>query len=151
MIRYSNNYKFNILLMKKYLFFSLVITVALMICNNVHATGYVTDDGRIDALFNAAPETAMASLPVGPLASTSNLSLAPSEKTAPVALLLDFFLGGLGVHRFYLGTEVLTGVGYILTCGGIFGIVPLIDFVVLIINLDDISPFIDNPKFFMWG
>jgi len=102
-------------------------------------------------LLNAAPETAMALLPAGPLSSTSNLSLAPAEKSAPVALLLDFFLGGLGVHRFYLGTEVLTGVGYILTCGGIFGIVPLIDFVMLIINFDDISPYIDNPRFFMWA
>lgn len=114
-------------------------------------TDYLADDERIDALLNAAPETAMALLPAGPLSSTSNLSLAPAEKSAPVALLLDFFLGGLGVHRFYLGTEVLTGVGYILTCGGIFGIVPLIDFVMLIINFDDISPYIDNPRFFMWA
>jgi TM2 domain-containing membrane protein YozV len=75
---------------------------------------------------------------------------ASNQKDPVVAILLDFFLGGLGVHRFYLGTKPLTGIGYILTCGGIFGIVPLIDFIVLIIDHDDISPYIDNPKFFMW-
>jgi len=68
-----------------------------------------------------------------------------------VALVLDFFLGGFGVHRFYLGTATMTGIGYILTCGGIFGIVPLVDFIVLIINMDDISQYINNPKFFMWN
>ena len=68
-----------------------------------------------------------------------------------MALVLDFFLGGLGIHRFYLGTEVMTGIGYILTCGGIFGIVPLVDFIVLIINIDNISKYVNNPKFFMWN
>jgi TM2 domain-containing membrane protein YozV len=76
--------------------------------------------------------------------------LAGSNKDAIVAIVLDFFLGGFGVHRFYLGTEVMTGIGYILTCGGIFGIVPLVDFVVLIIDNKDISKYVNNPKFFMW-
>lgn len=78
------------------------------------------------------------------------MAVASKDKDVVVALLLDFFLGGLGIHRFYLGTKTMTGIGYILTCGGIFGIVPLIDFIVLIIDNDDISPYIDNPKFFMW-
>ena len=72
------------------------------------------------------------------------------EKDPLVALLLDIFVGGLGIHRLYLGTETLTWVGYILTCGGIFGIVPLVDLIVLAVNYDDISPYIDNPRFFMW-
>jgi uncharacterized membrane protein len=45
----------------------------------------------------------------------------------------------------------MTGIGYILTCGGIFGIVPLVDFIVLIINIDNISKYVNNPKFFMWN
>jgi TM2 domain-containing membrane protein YozV len=67
-----------------------------------------------------------------------------------IAIALDFFLGGLG-HRFYLGTETLTGLAYIFTCGGIFGIVPLVDLIVLIIDNKDISAYINNPKFFMWN
>jgi TM2 domain-containing membrane protein YozV len=72
------------------------------------------------------------------------------DKSAVLAIVLDFFLGGLGIHRLYLGTKTFTWVGYILTCGGIFGIVPLVDFVVLIINSSDISEYVDNTKFFMW-
>jgi hypothetical protein len=46
----------------------------------------------------------------------------------------------------------MTWVGYILTCGGIFGIVPFVDWIVLLIGLveDDISKYVNNPKFFMW-
>lgn len=73
-----------------------------------------------------------------------------SEKSAVLAIVLDLFLGGLGIHRAYLGTKTFTWIGYILTCGGIVGIVPLVDLVVLIINNSDISEYVDNPKFFMW-
>ena len=134
--------------MKKTIF-ALLLLVFVLGSNNVSASGYTADDNLIDQLFAKAPETYVVSL--ADLSSTSPVMKSASDKEAAVALLLDFFLGGLGVHRFYLGTEVLTGVGYILTCGGIFGIVPLIDFIVLIINIDDISPYIDNPKFFMWN
>jgi hypothetical protein len=42
---------------------------------------------------------------------------------------------------------------YIFTCFGIFGIVPLVDWIVLLIGLvnDDISKYEDNDKFFMWA
>jgi TM2 domain-containing membrane protein YozV len=72
-----------------------------------------------------------------------------SDKNATTAVLLSFFLGDLGIHRFYMGTATLTGVGYILTLGGC-GIVNLIDFITLIIHMSDISPYVDNTKFFMW-
>jgi TM2 domain-containing membrane protein YozV len=73
-----------------------------------------------------------------------------SDKSALLAIVLDFFLGPLGIHRAYLGTATFTWVGYILTCGGIFGIVPFVDFWVLIFNSSDISDYVDNTKFFMW-
>ena len=34
----------------------------------------------------------------------------------------------------------MTGIGYILTCGGIFGLVPFIDLIVLAINWDVYQP-----------
>ena len=45
----------------------------------------------------------------------------------------------------------MTGVGYILTCGGC-GIVATVDWIVLLIGLinNDISKYVNNPKFFMW-
>jgi TM2 domain-containing membrane protein YozV len=136
--------------MKKIVFLSLVFIMTAFFSYNAKATGYVADDNLIDNIFTATPETVNAPFINLNLNADSSATLAAGDKDAIVAIVLDFFLGGLGVHRFYLGTEVLTGVGYILTCGGIFGIVPLVDFVVLIIDNKDISKYVDNPKFFMW-
>ena len=58
------------------------------------------------------------------------------KKSFIVAVLLSFFLGGLGVDRFYLGYTGL-GVAELLTCGG-FGIWALIDFILIVIgNMKD--------------
>ncbi len=53
-----------------------------------------------------------------------------SEKKFVPAVLLCFFLGGLGIHRFYLGRPG-TGILMVLTLGGL-GIWTIIDFVRLV-------------------
>lgn len=55
-----------------------------------------------------------------------------SEKTGLVTLLLCFFLGGLGMHRFYVG-KIGTGLLQLFTLGG-FGIWVLIDFIMIILG-----------------
>ncbi len=140
--------------MKK-LFFIFIMLVAVLSVKQANASSYSVNEQAIDQLFDNAVETSMLSVTspeMTSVVSNSSVALMPSkDKDAVVAIVLDFFLGGLGIHRFYLGTETLTGIGYILTCGGIFGIVPLVDFIVLIIDNKDISPYINNPKFFMWN
>ncbi len=55
-----------------------------------------------------------------------------SPKARLVVLLLCFFLGPLGVHRFYVG-KVGTGILQLLTLGGL-GIWALIDLIVIVIG-----------------
>ncbi|MBW8327266.1 MAG: TM2 domain-containing protein [Prolixibacteraceae bacterium] len=140
--------------MKK-LILVIVLFVAILSVKQANASSYSVNEQAVDQLFENAIETSMISLNATELSSgassVSSAVMASKEKNAVVAIALDFFLGGLGIHRFYLGTETLTGLGYILTCGGIFGIVPLIDFIVLIIDNEDISAYVNNPKFFMWN
>jgi len=53
-------------------------------------------------------------------------------KSKVAAALLCFFLGGLGVHRFYVG-KVGTGVVQLFTLGGL-GIWALIDFIMILMG-----------------
>ena len=53
-----------------------------------------------------------------------------SSKSRLVALLLCIFLGGLGIHRFYVG-KAGTGVLWLLTLG-LFSIGALVDFIMIL-------------------
>ena len=55
-----------------------------------------------------------------------------SPKSRLVALLLCFFLGILGVHRFYVG-KIGTGILMIVTFGG-FGLWVLIDLIMIAVG-----------------
>jgi TM2 domain-containing membrane protein YozV len=142
--------------MKKILFLSLICLCS--VCSFA-ATGsqYVVDDQKVEQLFTNSVDESLSALSDETLMkatgglNTNAAHYASNDKTFVAAILLNFFLGGLGIHRLYLGTATLTWVGYILTFCGIFGIVPLVDFIVLIIHNDDISPYVDNTKFFMWA
>lgn len=52
-----------------------------------------------------------------------------NAKSKMVALLLCIFLGGLGIHRFYVG-KIGTGIIWLLT-GGCFGIDYIVDIVMI--------------------
>jgi TM2 domain-containing membrane protein YozV len=67
----------------------------------------------------------MADASVAPAAGTS-------DKSKVAALLLCIFLGGLGVHRFYVG-EIGTGIVWLLT-GGVFGIGWLVDIIIIAVG-----------------
>ena len=131
------------------LFFIVLFTVTL---TTVKAANYKIDDGALDQTFAAAHSVSISELGAAILPGAADMTTPAfaRDKDPLVAIVLDIFVGYLGIHRFYLGTEPLTGIGYILTCGGIFGIVPLVDLIVLAVNYDDISPYVDNPRFFMW-
>ncbi|MDD1503359.1 TM2 domain-containing protein [Lysinibacillus sphaericus] len=55
-----------------------------------------------------------------------------SEKNYIAMILLCFFLGSLGIHRFYAG-KIGTGILMIITLGGL-GIWTLIDLIMIIVG-----------------
>ena len=55
-----------------------------------------------------------------------------SPKSYLATILLCFFLGTLGIHRFYIG-KIGTGILMLITAGGL-GIWQIIDFVVAVVG-----------------
>lgn len=140
--------------MKK-LFTLLVVALFFTIARaNASTFEYSVDDTAIEAVFETSVQISsvqlLQSLQSSGITSETQVQADPQPA---IAFVLSWFLGYLGVHRVYLGGSAVLIPAYILTCGGIFGIVWAIDTVVLLIGLanDDISKYVDNDKFFMWA
>ena len=72
-----------------------------------------------------------------------------NKKIVAVLLAFPFPFGIVGLHRIYLGCAPYVPVAYIGSLGGVFGILPFIDFCVLLLD-KDIDRYINNKKIFMW-
>ena len=64
-------------------------------------------------------------------------------------LSFPFPLGFLGAHRIMLGTKPWVPIVYVATFGGCFGLLPLVDFCVLMLS-ENIEQYENNPNVFMW-
>ena len=60
-----------------------------------------------------------------------------------------FPLGFVGAHRIMLGTKPWVPVVYVATFGGCFGLLPLIDFCVILLSKNP-EEYENNPNIFMW-
>ncbi len=136
--------------MKKTVILTLILFMGLF-CIKANASPYHLDHAAVDQMFAQAEQVDLMSMNSMMSTAGSTTMLSVQEKDPVVAFVLAWFLGPLGIHRAYLGTSTGTIIGYILTGGGC-GIVALVDWIVLLIGLinDDISQYVDNPKFFMW-
>lgn len=72
-----------------------------------------------------------------------------NKKITAVILAFPLPFGIVGLHRIYMGCSPHIPVVYIASLGGAFGILPLVDFFVLL-KEEDISKFYNSTKVFMW-
>lgn len=130
----------------------LVLTLAAaLVALCASANNYVANDAAIDALVENSVEMVMeAAAPAAP----ANMIQLSNNQDPLIATLLSWFTGWVGLHRYYLGTSVWMALPYALTGGG-FGIVTLIDSVLLTIDLVQNNSingqYINNPRILMWA
>lgn len=72
-----------------------------------------------------------------------------NQRIISAALAFPFPFGIVGLHRIFLGTKPHVPVAYIATFGGIFGLLPLIDFFVIILD-KNLERYQQNGQVFMW-
>ena len=72
-----------------------------------------------------------------------------NKKITAAVLAFPFPFGIVGLHRIYLGTKPYVPVAYIGSLGGVFGILPFIDFCTISFG-KDFDHYRDNGKVFMW-
>ena len=72
-----------------------------------------------------------------------------NKKITAAVLAFPFPFGIVGLHRIYMGTKPYVPIVYIATAGGVFGILPFIDFCVLMFD-KDFDRYKNNGKVFMW-
>lgn len=134
----------------------LAFSFAFFLCQN-NCLGSVVDTNTIYLLhathtenFN---ETAINSIDNNsrpyPILQLIRAKQKKNKKVTAAVLAFPFPFGIVGLHRIYLGTAPHVPVVYIGTLGGVLGILPFIDFCVLVLD-KDIERFINNPKVLMW-
>lgn len=72
-----------------------------------------------------------------------------TENPRLVSAALALTLGPFGVHRMYLGTDVRVPVFYTLSLGGGIGVLPAVDFLILLFT-KDIERFYGHEGVFLW-
>ncbi len=72
-----------------------------------------------------------------------------NKKVMAAILAFPFPFGIVGLHRIYLGTAPHVPIVYIGTFGGVLGILPFIDFCVIMLD-KDFDRYLNNNKIFMW-
>ena len=124
-----------------------VIDALFAVVAVANAANYSVDEAAIDGLFTEAVMEA----PAAPAAALPAIGGDP-QITNIIALVVDMVgLGFFGIHRLILGTQPINCLWYILTVGGIFGIIPLIDWIMILIDLiNGSASYLDNPAFIMW-
>jgi len=73
-----------------------------------------------------------------------------NKRITAAVLAFPFPFGIVGLHRIYLGTKPHVPVVYIASFGGIFGLLPFIDFCAITFG-KNFDQYRDNGNVFMWA
>lgn len=73
-----------------------------------------------------------------------------NKRITAAVLAFPFPFGIVGLHRIYLGTKPYVPVAYVASLGGVFGILPFIDFCAITFDGKNFENYRDNGQVFMW-
>ena len=79
----------------------------------------------------------------------SNVVVSELKHPKRTAAILALTLGMLGAHRLFLGSKPWVPLFYVLTVGGVFFIIPVIDFLAIVTEKNT-SKFYNNNSILMW-
>lgn len=85
-----------------------------------------------------------------PLLQKLEMRRKKNKRITAAILAFPFPFGIVGLHRIYLGCAPYVPVVYIASIGGAFGILPFIDFCMLVLD-KDIDRYQNNNNVFMWA
>lgn len=137
---------------------ALLIVFLLIVQKNraaILSSGLFLKGSSIDSLTNTEflsdENLALEKIPSRPSPLLKSFRVKQRKGKKVIATLLAFPLpfGIVGLHRIYLGSAPYVPVVYIATLGGVFGVLPFIDFCVLL-AAKKTDPYINNDKIFMW-
>ena len=139
-------------MMRTFIFFFFVLISGLLRANRVSFVPEIINENGIDQFQSFEECDFMAhsdQLRPNRLLLKWHSRLKISKKIVSAALAFPLPFGLVGMHRIFLGTKPYVPVVYIATVGGCFGILPFIDFFVIIFEKNP-DQFNDNSRVFMW-
>lgn len=133
----------------------LVCMVALfvVIAQSFGNSKYRVDDAQIESIFDNAISVQKSNMDLTKLYEDTNARFEIKEGKSPIAaFVIAWFLGGIAIHRVYLGGTPLLVVGYLFTIFGFFGLIPLGDIIVLLVSVfkNDLGKYEGSDAFIMW-
>ena len=144
----------------KHLILLFTVIIAFSFTCTAEESEYILDNNAIENAFSQAEEISLLdinlfsdkTLDIFSSVQSNTQALSRSNVNPWAAFALAFFLGEFGIHRMYLGSTKIMWACYTFSCCGIFGIVPFVDWIVLLVGAiqGDIDHFENNPKFIMW-
>jgi len=126
----------------------------LLLSANAFAGNYKLDQSKIDAMMAQADEVvAVSAYELTDFYALPGNAAQQVDKDPVIAFIINLVAGPLGLHRLYLGTDIVTFIVYLVTGGGC-GIIATVDAIMLLLVLldqRDFQQFVDNPKIIMWA